>query len=170
MIDFISASAFDSSIQPIRASTWPRRRIDGGLCHSTRLSSGTPCPTAFATYARRVLRGTPRLVRATGNPNLLEMIACFGANCPAKPMVHSAGRAAPGATPIAERAGACQGPTQSLLLPAESLVIHDSLQCAGTTASPVLPAKNRRLEAAIPPIRPKLKNHRKPRIPPCYAA
>ena len=47
----------------------------GGLCHSTRLRSGTPCPTAFATSARRVLQALPGLLYLTTYPNPMSIIA-----------------------------------------------------------------------------------------------
>ena len=47
----------------------------GGLCHSTRFTSGPTAPSAFATSARRVLQVLPGLLYLTAYPNPMLIIA-----------------------------------------------------------------------------------------------
>ena len=47
----------------------------GGLCHSTRLTSGPTAPSAFATSARRVLQALPGLLYLTAYPNPMLILA-----------------------------------------------------------------------------------------------
>src|SRR5574343_1664395 len=47
----------------------------GGLCHSTRVTSGPAAPSAFATSARRVLQALPGLLYLTAYPNPMSIIA-----------------------------------------------------------------------------------------------
>lgn len=47
----------------------------GGLCHSTRVTSGPTAPSAFATSARRVLQALPGLLYLTAYPNPMSIIA-----------------------------------------------------------------------------------------------
>ena len=47
----------------------------GGLCHSTRFTSGPTAPSAFATSARRVLQVLPGLLYLTAYPNPMSILA-----------------------------------------------------------------------------------------------
>ena len=47
----------------------------GGLCHSTRVTSGPTTPSAFATSARRVLQALPGLLYLTTYPNPMSILA-----------------------------------------------------------------------------------------------
>ena len=47
----------------------------GGLCHSTRFTSGPTAPSAFATSARRVLQVLPGLLDLTAYPNPMSILA-----------------------------------------------------------------------------------------------
>ena len=47
----------------------------GGLCHSTRFTSGPTAPSAFATSARRVLQVLPGLLDLTTYPNPMSILA-----------------------------------------------------------------------------------------------
>ena len=47
----------------------------GGLCHSTRVTSGPTTPSAFATSDRRVLQDLPGLLYLTAYPNPMLILA-----------------------------------------------------------------------------------------------
>jgi hypothetical protein len=100
----------------------------GGLCHSTRVTSGPTAPSAFATSARWVLQALPGLLYLTAYPNPMSIIARMMAQRNHQTPPDSLLRA----DAHRRMAGTEPCPTQSILRPAWSFVIHDELRCYHT--------------------------------------